>query len=130
MKKNIIIGVVILLVAVVMVWQYASKNVQEDTQRPESSGQPTVEGEAKFILGQVTQVEAGAIRFSVSGSEEKTAEVNKSTVLKKQVKDGAGVKLVDAQLNDFASGVQVVVYYNQEPQSNVYKATKIQIIDY
>lgn len=130
MKKNVIIGVVILLVAVVLAWQYVSKNIKEDTQRPDSSGQPTVQGEAKFILGQVTQVEAGVIHFSVSGSGKKTAEINNGTVLKKQVKEGGEVKLVDAQLKDFVSGAKIVVYYTREPQNNNYKATKIQIIGY
>ena len=130
MKKGVIIGVAVLLVAVVWVWQYVPKNVQEDTQRPDSSGQPTVQGEAKFVLGQITGVEAGAIIFSVLGSDKKTAKVNNDTVLKKQVKEGDGVKLVDAQLGDFTSGVKIVVYYTQEPQDNNYKAAKVQIISY
>lgn len=130
MKKNIIIGVVVLLVAVALVWQYASRNINEDTQRPGRSGPPAVQGEAKFILGQVTQVEAGAIHFSVSGSDKKTAEINESTVLNKQVKEGDRIKLVDARLADFTKGNRVVVYYLQDPQGDSYKATKVQVIDY
>ncbi len=120
MKKNTIIALIIIVIAVALVWQYS----------PTGNQGPGLPGGVKFVLGRVIRTEASKIYFSASGGGGKTAIISDSTELKKQVKEAEGVKAVDAQLSDFVKGVNIVVFHTKEPKGNDYRATKVQIIDY
>ncbi|HBD25143.1 MAG: hypothetical protein A2566_02090 [Candidatus Zambryskibacteria bacterium RIFOXYD1_FULL_40_13] len=126
-NKNIISGIIILLVIIGAFWYVASRNDSGLEVPANSNNQVNEKTKPNFVLGIVTRVEGNTI-YIRAGSEEKTVVTDTKLVVLKQVKEAGVIKNVSAKLSDVKTSSRIVGYFNESTDLE-YKAHTIQVLN-
>jgi hypothetical protein len=130
-KKLIGIAAAVIVVAggVVIAVKYSKPKPQPVDTKQEALNKEFDPKVPNFVMGNVKSVKSPEEVEFTSGPNTYTAKLAGDSKIIKQVNDNGAIKNADAVVSDLKANAQIVVYFLDPPQNNVYESYKIQILN-